>query len=151
MSIANALINSASRNKVISFLDMNVGYNQKFMAKEGIAKVAIRCSGFIGLFEWIVMTFSLKNAGATYQRTINLIFHDLLGIITEAYIDDVVIKSAELDGHMVDLRLSFERMRNYGLKMNPLKCAFCVSSKRFLGFIVHEKSIAVDPKQIEAI
>jgi hypothetical protein len=97
------------------------------------------------------MTFSLKNAGATYQRTINLIFHDLLGIITEAYIDDVVIKSAGLDGHMVDLRLSFERMRNYGLKMNPLKCAFCVSSKRFLGFIVHEKSIAVDPKQIEAI
>jgi hypothetical protein len=151
MSIANALINSASRNKVISFLDMNVGYNQKFMAKEDIAKVAIRCSGFIGLFEWIVMTFSLKNAGATYQRTINLIFHDLLGIITEAYIDDVVIKSAGLDGHMVDLRLSFERMRNYGLKMNPLKCAFCVSAKRFLGFIVHEKSIAVDPKQIEAI
>ena len=43
------------------------------------------------------MTFGLKNAGATYQRAMNLIFHDLLGVILEVYIDDIVIKSAGLD------------------------------------------------------
>ena len=40
------------------------------------------------------MTFELKNTGATYQRTMNLIFHDLIGIIFKVYIDDIVIKSA---------------------------------------------------------
>ncbi len=53
------------------------------------------------------MTFGLKNAGATYQRTMNLIFHDLLGIILEIYIDDIVVKSDGMEGHMADLRLAF--------------------------------------------
>jgi hypothetical protein len=69
------------------------------------------------------MTFGLKNAGATYQRVINLIFHDLLAIVVEIYID-VVVKSAGFKGHIADLKLLFERMRQYNLKMNPLKCAF---------------------------
>ena len=57
------------------------------------------------------MTFGLKNAGATYQRAMNLIFHDLLGVILEVYIDDVVVKSSAADLHLADLRLAFERMR----------------------------------------
>jgi hypothetical protein len=92
-----------------------------------------------------------KNAGATYQRVMNLIFHDLLGIIMEVYIDDVVIKSAGFDSHIADLCLTFERMRRYGLRMNSFNCAFGVSTGRFLGFIVHENGIEVDPKKIEAI
>ena len=56
------------------------------------------------------MTFGLKNASATYQRAMNLIFHDLLGVILEVYIDDIVIKSAGLDHHLADLRLALERM-----------------------------------------
>jgi hypothetical protein len=111
MPVADALINSVSGNKIISFLDDNAGYNQIFMAEEDIAKTAFRCPGFVGLFEWIVMTFGLKNAGATYQRAMNLIFHDLLEIVVEVYIDDVVVKSAGFESHLADLRLTFERMR----------------------------------------
>ena len=128
MSIADMLINKASRHRVISFLDGNAGYNQIFMAEEDTFKTTFRCPGFVGLFEWVVMTFGLKNAGATYQRAMNLIFHDLLGIILEVYIDDIVIKSADLSHHLTDLRLSLERMRQYGLKTNPLTCAFGVSA-----------------------
>jgi hypothetical protein len=51
------------------------------MAEEDMSKMAFRCPSFIGLFEWVVMTFGLKNDGATYQRAMNLIFLDLLGII----------------------------------------------------------------------
>jgi len=80
----------------------------------------------------------------------NLIFHDLLGVILEVYIDDIVIKSAGLGNHLDDLRLALERMRRYGLRMNPLKCAFGVSAGKFLGFIIHEKDIEIDPKQVEA-
>ena len=81
----------------------------------------------------------------------NLIFHDLIGVIMKVYIDDIVIKSATHKSHLADLRLAFERMRRYGLKMNPLKCPFGVSAGKFLGFIIHDKGIEIDPKRIEKI
>jgi hypothetical protein len=93
MPIANMLINNASGHRVISFLYGNTGYNQIFMAEEDMSKMTFCCPAFIGLFEWVVMTFGLKNAGATYQRAMNLIFPDLLGIILEIYIDDAIVKS----------------------------------------------------------
>jgi hypothetical protein len=97
------------------------------------------------------MTFGLKNAGATYQRVMNLLFHDLLRVLMEVHIDDVVVKSVGFEEHMTDLKLSLERMKKYGLRMNPLKCTFRVTSGRFLGFIVHEHGIQIDPKKIESI
>jgi hypothetical protein len=67
MPISDTLINNTSGNRIISFLDGNTGYNQIFMAKEDASKMAFICPGFIGLFEWVVMTFGLKNDGATYE------------------------------------------------------------------------------------
>jgi hypothetical protein len=96
------------------------------MAEDDMFKTSFDCPNFIGLFEWVVMTFGLKNVGATYQRTRNLIFYDLIGIILEIYIDDVVIKSNSMDSHLANLCLALERMRQYELKMNPLKYAFGV-------------------------
>jgi hypothetical protein len=151
MPIADMLINNASGHQVISFLGGNAGYNQIFMDEEDMHKMAFCCPGFIDLFEWVVMTFDLKNAGATYQRAMKLIFHDLLGIILEVYVDDVVVKSDSMDSHLADLHLTLERMCRYGLKMNPLKCAFGVSTSKFLGFIIHEHSIEIDPTRIESI
>jgi hypothetical protein len=148
MPIADMLINNASRHRVISFLDGNTGYNQIFIAKEDMSKMVFCCPGFIGLFEWVVMTFGLKNAGATYQRAMNLIFHDLLGIILEIYIDVVIVKSDSMNNYLADLRLVLERMCRYGLKMNPLKCTFDVSAGKFLGFIIHEHGIEIDPINI---
>jgi hypothetical protein len=62
----------------------------------------------------------------------------------EVYIDDVVVKSVGFKEHMTSLKLSLERM-------NPLRCAFRETSGRFLGFIVHEHSIQIDPKKIQSI
>jgi hypothetical protein len=95
--------------------------------------------------------FWFKNASATYQRAMNLIFHDLLGIILEICIDDVVVKSDSMSSHLTDLRLALERMHGYELKMNPLKCVFGVSAGKFLGFIIHEHGIEIDPKKIKSI
>jgi hypothetical protein len=117
------------------------------MAKEDVKKTAFHCPGFVGLFEWVVMTFGLKNAGATYQRAMNLIFHDLLRVFLEVYIDDVVVKSSSFDTHLAELRVAFERMKRYNSKMNPLKCAFGVTTGKFLGFVVHEQGVEIDPKR----
>jgi hypothetical protein len=51
ISIADMLINNASGHRVISFLDGNAGYNQIFMAKEDLSKMAFRCPNFIDFFE----------------------------------------------------------------------------------------------------
>lgn len=66
MSIDNMFIDATVGHKMMSFLDDNARYNQIFMAKEGVYKTTFRCLGSIRLFEWIVMTYSLKNVGATY-------------------------------------------------------------------------------------
>ena len=87
------------------------------------------------------MTFGLKNASATYQRAMNLIFHELLGNTVEVYIDVIVVKSAEFSSHIADLRKAFDKMCRYGMKMNPRKCAFGVSACKFLGFIIHEHGV----------
>jgi hypothetical protein len=151
MHIVDMLNNAASGHKAISFLDGNTIYNQFFMAKEDIYKMAFRYSGFVGLFECVVMTFGLKDVNATYQRAMNLIFHELLGIIVEVYIDDIIVKSTGLESHLADLRLVFGKMRQYGLTMNPLKCAFGVLAAKCLGFIIHKHGIEIEPKKVESI
>ena len=98
-----------------------------------------------------VMTFGLKNAGATYQRAMNYIFLDLIGKLVEIYIDDVVVKFASAGGHLEDLRQVLERTRRFGLRMNPKKCAFGVSAGQFLGFLVHERGIEIGLKSQEAV
>jgi hypothetical protein len=92
------------------------------MAIEDIANTAFRCPGHVGLYEWILMTFGLKNAGATYQRAMmNYIFHELISKIVEIYIDDVVVKSKSYEEHLTDLRRTLECTMKHGLKMNPNK------------------------------
>jgi hypothetical protein len=105
----------------------------------------------VGLFEYVVMTFGLKNADATYQCAMNYIYHDLISKLMEIYIDDVVVKSTSIRGHLGDLRQVFERTRRFGLKMNPKNCAFGVSASQFLGFLVNERGIEIGLKSQEAV
>jgi len=103
MPVADLLVDAAVGHRIISFVDDNAGYNQIFMAEEDIPKTAFRCPSHVGLFEWIVMTFGLKNAGATYQRAMNFIFHEFIGNLVEIYIDDMVVKSGDFIKHLANL------------------------------------------------
>ena len=93
----------------------------------------------------------MKNAGATYQRAMTTIFHDMMHQELEDYIDDIVVKSRRREEHFNVLRKVFERCRAFKLRMNPLKCTFGVFSGKFLGFLVHCKGIDVDPAKATAI
>jgi len=91
MPVADLLVDAVGAHRIVSFMDSKAGYNQIFMAEEDIPKTAFRFPRHVGLFKWIVMTFGLKNAGATYQRAMNFIFHEFIGKLMEIYIDDVVV------------------------------------------------------------
>jgi hypothetical protein len=108
MPVVETLINATAGNKILSFMDGNAGYNQIFMAPEDIHKTTFRVLGAMGLFEYMVMIFGLKNDGATYQCAMNYIDHDLIGKLVEIYIDDVVVKSTSTGRHLEDLRQVFE-------------------------------------------
>ena len=99
----------------------------------------------IGNFYYTVMPFGLKNAGATYQRAMTAIFHDMIHQELKDYVDDIVVKSKRREEHFRVLKKVFERCRAFKLRMNPLRCAFGVSSGKFLGFLVHSRGIDVDP------
>lgn len=102
-------------------------------------------------FHYTVMPFGLKNASSTYQRTMTAIFHDMLHDCLEDFVYDIVVKSMEKHYHVKDLRNFFDRCRQYNLWMNPLICAFCVSSGIFLRFTIHKKGIALDPMKTKSM
>jgi hypothetical protein len=151
MPVVDLLVDGASGYNVPSFMDRHSGYNQIFIAENDVHKTAFRCPGSIGTFECVVMSFGLKNVGATYQRVMNSIFHNMIGKYMKFYIDDVVIKSQDFDEHLRNLEQAFIRMRKHQLKMNPLKCAFGVTVGNFLVILVHNRGIEVDRYKAKAI
>ncbi|KAK9901410.1 hypothetical protein M0R45_002151 [Rubus argutus] len=137
------LIDSTSGQGMLSFMDGFSGYNQIKMAARDAEKTAFRTP--YGNFYYTVMPFGLKNAGATYQRAMTAIFHDMMGKEVEDYVDDLVVKSKTRGEHWSTLRKVLSRCRLYNMRMNPKKCSFGVSSGKFLGFIVHRRGIDVNP------
>ena len=97
------------------------------------------------------MSFSLKNAGFTYQRMITKMFEPQLGKSIEVYIDDMVVKSKMVSEHVEDLGNIFEILRKHKLRLNASKCSFGVGSDKFLGYMVTHRGIEVNPDQIKAI
>jgi hypothetical protein len=143
------LSDSAVGHAMFFFMDGFSGYNKIFMSPKDAEKTAFRTP--IGNFYYTVMPFSLKNAGATYQKTMTAMFHDMIHREIEDYVNDIVVKSKTREDHFGILKKVFERCRLYKLKMNPLKCAFGVSAGKFLGFLVHYHGIDVDPGRASAI
>lgn len=85
------------------------------------------------------MPFGLKNAGATYQRAMVALFHDMMHREIEVYVDDMIAKSRTEEEHVQVLRKLFLRLRKFQFKLNPAKCTFGDRSGKLLGFVVSEK------------
>ena len=94
------------------------------------------------------MPFGLKNAGATYQRLVNMMFKEQIGKSMEVYIDDMLVKSKFASDHVVYLTDTFNILITYCTKLNPLKCTFDLASEKFLGFMVNQQGIEANPEKI---
>jgi len=94
------------------------------------------------------MLFGLKNAGATYQRLVNKMFHEHLGKTMEVYKDDMLVKLLKKKDHIKHLEECFEILNQYQMKLNPTKCTFGVPSWEFLGYIVTKRGIEANTNQI---
>jgi len=143
------LVDGATRNKVLSFLDAYSGYNQIPMAISDMHKTAFITND--ANYFYRVMSFGLKNAGATYQRLMDKVFSHLVGQCVEVYVEDMVFKSPSYHQHAEDLSAVFSALRQYNLRLNLDKCVFGVDRGKFLGFMLTQRGIEANPEKCKAI
>ena len=143
LPIIDQLVDSTAGHKLLTFMDAFSRYNQIQMAEEDYEKTGLYC--------YRVMPFGLKNIGATYQRLVNQMFNKQIGRNVEVYVDDILVKSKEEEDHLDDLKETFNTLRQYSMKLNPSKCAFGVSSGKFLRFMVSQRGIEANPEKVRAI
>ncbi|KAK1643114.1 hypothetical protein QYE76_060919 [Lolium multiflorum] len=104
-----------------------------------------------GVFCYNVMTFGLKNAGATYQRCMQACLAEQIGRNIEVYIDDIVVKTKHAATLIDDLRETFDNLDRYKIKLNPKKCFFGVPGGQVLGYFISARGIEANPLKIKAI
>ncbi|WJZ98644.1 hypothetical protein VitviT2T_017155 [Vitis vinifera] len=124
-------------------------YSQFLIALEDMEKMSFITEW--GTYCYKVMSFRLKNVGATYQRAATTLFHDMMHRDVEVYVNDMRVKSRNRLDHLSALERFFERIRQFRLRLNPKKCTFGVNSGKLLGDMVSERGIEVDPDKIKAI
>ena len=103
------VVDSTANYELLSFLDCYFGYHQISLKEEDQIKTA-----FIrpfGAYYYNTMSFGLKNAGATYQRAIQMCLDQQIGRNVKAYIDDVVIKSKTADNLITNLEETFANLK----------------------------------------
>jgi Reverse transcriptase (RNA-dependent DNA polymerase) len=132
-----------------STLDMKSSYHQVEMEPSDADKTAFICRE--DMYKYLTMPFGLCNAGATFQRLMDIVLSGLTYEICLAYIDDIVIYSRTINEHFDRLRVVLGRLRSAGLKLKPSKCFLFRKSVGFLGHVVSGEGIETDPRKIQAI
>ena len=143
------MVDATAGHELLSFMDAYSGYNQIHMLRSDEHKTAFITDS--GVYCYTRMPFGLKNAGATFQRLINTVFSSQIGRNAEAYVDDILTKSVHAIDHPKDLEETFASLRRYAVKLNPAKCVFGVRAGKFLGFLISQRGIEVNPEKIDAI
>ena len=143
------IVDATAGYELLSFMDAFSGYNQISMDPDDQEKTSFVTGQETYCYR--VMPFGLKNAGATNQRLVNRMFQKQIGVTSEVYIDDMLVKSTTAELHVAHLSEVFQILRNYNMKLNPAKCAFGVSAEKFLGFIVNHRGIEANLDKIKAV
>ncbi|CAA0820110.1 Unknown protein, partial [Striga hermonthica] len=143
------MVDATSGHQLMSFLDAYSGYNQIPMHPDDDEHTSFYSAR--GLYCYVMMTFGLKNAGATYQRLVNKMVARLIGRTVEVYADDMLVKSEQASHHIAHLSEVFDILREYSMVLNPKKCTFGVGSGKFLGYMVSHRGIEANPIKIQAI
>ena len=114
--------------------------------KEDVSKTAFNTR--YGHYEWMVMLFDLTNAPAVFMDLIQRVFQPYLDQFVVIFIDDIVVYSKSEEEHKKHLRLVLQTLRDHGLYAKFCKCEFWMNQISFLGHIIAEEGVKVDPAKV---
>jgi len=137
--------------KYFSALDLASGYWQVPMHEADEHKTTFTCHNNKGLYYYKRMPFGLKNAPASFQCMMELVFQDQIGKHLAVFVDDLNVYSLTFEEHLQHLRIVFEKCRKYGLKLKKKKCHFACERLEFLGHVVGSDGLTVDERKVEAV
>ncbi|WVZ63572.1 hypothetical protein U9M48_013195 [Paspalum notatum var. saurae] len=135
--------------RVFSKIDLRSGYYQIKITEEDIPKTAF--STRYGLYEYLAMSFGLTNALAFFIYMMNSVFKNELDKFVVVFLDDILIYSKNEKEYEEHLRIVLTRLREHKLYVKFSKCAFWLKEVGFLGHILSEKGVAVDPSKVECV
>ena len=130
-------------------LDLRSGYPQIRIADNDVWKTAFKTKR--GLFEWLVIPFGLCNATANFMRILNDVFRPFLDDFVIVYLDDILVFSKNWEDHVNHVTQVLETLRKEKLYVKLSKCEFGKTSLVYLGHIVGERKIKIDPSKVDVI
>src|ERR1700733_7398721 len=143
------ILQAVEGSELMSFLDGFSRYNQVLVNPDDGLKTTFRTKW--GTYAYEKMPFGLINAGATFQREMDIAFKGLINKTVVVYLDDIIVFSKNRSNHLHDLNQNFECRRRYGISLNPKKSFFALNQGKLLGFIVSKDGIYIDPGRIKEI
>lgn len=143
------ILDQLGKSKYYSTLDLAQGYHQVPMKPADREKTAFSTDK--GHYEFLRMPFGLKGAPGTFQRLMNKVLIGLNGLKAFVYLDDIIIYAKDLNDHSNKLREIFQRLRQYNLKLQPLKCEFLRKEVTYLGHLITDEGVKPEPNKIECV
>ena len=143
------VLDALEHGRYFSVIDLKSGYWQIPMRAGDAAKTAFRTAD--GLFQFTVMPFGLRNAPATFQRLMDVVFSGLKWQGLLVYLDDIIVYSADAQSHLQLLEQVLSRLADAGLKLNPKKTTLVSREVNYLGHVVSAEGVRPDPKKVTAV
>lgn len=138
-----------TQSRWYSTLDLASGYWQVEVDPRDKEKTAFATP--MGLYQWERMPFGLCNAPATFQRLMQRCLGEQVNDFLLIYLDDIIVFSANFESHLKHLEQVFARLEHHGLKLHPQKCKLFQQEVRYLGHIVGQQGVSVDPEKTAAV
>ncbi|WVZ89301.1 hypothetical protein U9M48_035724 [Paspalum notatum var. saurae] len=135
--------------RVFSKIDLRSGYYQIKIKENDIPKTAF--STRYGLYEYLVMSFGLTNAPGFFMYMMNSVFMNELDKFVVVFIDDILIYSKNEEEHEEHLQIMLTRLKEHRLYAKFSTCAFWLREVGYLGHVLSEKGVAVDPSKVEDV
>ena len=149
LPLIHEMLHRFAKARVFTKIDLRGAYNLVRIREGDEWKTAFRCR--FGHFEYTEMPFGLTNAPAVFQNLMNEILFDYLDLFCVVYLDDILIYSESLEQHYKHVSMILERLHENKLYAKLEKCQFSAMSVDFLGYIISDAGIGVDPKKVASI